>query len=213
MPVLLEETQINLDRADLFNRTPVSHPNIVKGRINPPSRSTGIHLSGVLSYIAITSKMVDWAKEAEEERLKLRMALGLAWEEFCISLYPNAVWQPGEELLDSVAMNCDGLSEITVASSGDCHTLEEFKLTWSKRRTGKEIMAERWYWMSQIKGYCAGYGCHHCRLHVCYVNGDYKPMDPVYMRYLIEFSHKEIDDNWKMVIMNRERAREAGYGE
>jgi hypothetical protein len=208
MPTLLEETQITLDRVDLLNRVPVTHPRVVKGKIQPPERAKGIHLSGILSYVAITSKMVDWAKQAEEEQLKLRMALGFAWEEFCISLYPGAVWQPGQITANNVAMNCDGQSLLN-----DELIDEEFKLTWIKRRTGAEVMRERWYWMCQAKGYGAGYGVLKTRLHICYVNGDYKPMEPIYMRYLIEFSQKEIDDNWKMITMNRDRAKEAGYGE
>jgi len=204
MPTLLGETQVSLDKLDLAKRSPVKHPNVIKGKIQQPARAKGTHLSGILRYIAVTSKMVDWQAQSNEEELPLRMALGLAWEEFAVSLYPEIVWQPGEEILDGVAMNADGFS---------IDYMEEFKLTWLKKRTGKEIISERWHWMCQVKGYCAGYCQRRVRLHVCYINGDYKPQQPIYMRYLIEFSQKEIEDNWKMVVMNRDRAKEAGYGE
>lgn len=202
MPTLLEEVEVKLDRIDLANRVPLTRPE------KQAQRSSGIHLSGVLRYIAIRSKLVDWVKQVEEEELPLRMALGIAWEEFAVSLYPEIRWQPGEVVDDDIFSSTDGL----VFAGRKVSTVEEFKLTWKKPMTGRDLM-NYWLWMSQGKGYAYGWKTQVVNWHVLYINGDWKPPSPVYKRYLVEFSQKEIQDNWQMVRDNRDQAIAAGYSE
>lgn len=192
MPVVLEETEVKLERADLEKRVPIKRTALV--------RSPGIHLSGVLRYIAETSGILRPVDDLDEE-LPLRMVLGLAWEEFAVSLYPAIFYQPGEAHRDGVAMTCDGID----FAQADGRRLEEFKATWKRVRSGEQLLRD-WLWMHQGRGYCKGYGVDRVRWHVYYVNGDYRGSGPIYMRYLVEFTAEEIDQTWYMVLANRDKA-------
>lgn len=207
MPILLEEVEVKLDRADLLSRAPVVH--------RPPApRSPGMHLSGVLRYVLTTSRMPGWRRymsdlDADEGLLPLIWAVGIMWEEFCISLYPETIWQPGETSfgIPPVWMTCDGL-----IPSGECRSLwsiDEFKYTSCKRKTGVEFLRD-WLKMQQGLGYCAGYGADTVRWHVLW---NYQPWAPQYVRYLVRFTQAEIDGCKRMVLGNREGAEKAGYGE
>lgn len=212
MPKLLEETTIDLDRADLLSRSPIARPVSSRGRLIEPVRTKGIHLSGVLRYVAIESGLMKVAESIQEELLPLRMALGLAWEEFAVSLYPEIHWQPGEISPEGIAMTCDGHSY----SEDQGHfrlCLEEFKLTWKKVRTGDELLRDEWYWMQQGRGYCWGYDARLIHWHVCYVNGDYRGSGPIYKRYLVELSDQDVESTRSLIFKNKDRAIAKGYAE
>jgi hypothetical protein len=209
VPEILEETTVEIDRVDLCARSPIVRPVSKKGRIVEPARTPGIHLSGVLRYIAIEGGLFkNIETDINEERLPLRMALGLAWEEFVVSLYVDIAWQPGERLVDGISMTCDGLSQ-----SNDEPLLSEFKLTWKKVCTAEELVREQWYWMQQGKGYCWGYEARLVQWHVCFVNGNYKNSGPIYKRYLIAFTAADVESTRRMVLSNADRAKNKGYAE
>ena len=192
MPTLFEETEVKLDRADLLQLSPVN--------IEIAPRTSGLHLSGVLKYIAQTSKITNYVAQVDAEEMPLIWLLGLAWEWACVRLYPEILHQPGE-VLDPVVMTCDGVSE---------YGIEEFKYTSKKRMSADDLMKKQWLWMQQGRGYCIGYKGTRVRWHVCYVN---QPWAPVYVRYLIEFSEGELKQTEKMIRENMPRALEAGFAE
>jgi hypothetical protein len=207
MPIILDETKISLERTDLRSRSPIARPMTKKGHLVEPTRSSGIHLSGILRYVALEGGLMRALADLDEEEMPLRMALGLAWEEFAVSLYPEIDWQPGELIEEGIAMTCDGIS-----SYQDAPCLEEFKLTWKKVREGRDFVDE-WYWMHQGRGYLWGYGFRFCRWHVAFINGDYRGSGPIYMRYLLQFSDEEIEKTGKMLLANKQRAIAKGYAE
>lgn len=213
MPVLLEEVEIQLDNFDLMRRLP-------RGQ-RPAPRSKGLHLSGILRPLAIAAKQLradsseDLEERAAEEELpveqrkyKLLWAVGLMWEEFAASLYPDMDYQPGEVEKDGVWMTCDGLNVIELPNPEAEHLLfcasivEEFKATYAKVKTGAEFLKD-WLKMQQGRGYCAGYGPRLVRWHVLYLRGNYQEFGPVYKRFLVEFSEKEIEMTWRMVKQNK----------
>lgn len=208
MPKILEETTVQLERLDLHARSPISRPLNKKGRLAESVRLPGIHLSGILRYIVIESGIMKDYSSLEEEELPLRMALGLAWEEFAASLYAEIDWQPGETLYHGIAMNCDGLSP-----SGDGPQLEEFKFTSKKAKSADDLIREEWYWIQQGRGYCLGYDCSLVRWHICYVMGDYRGSGPIYKRYLISFSEQELALTSNLLLKNKDRAIAKGYAE
>lgn len=219
MPKLLEETIITLDRADLLSRSPIDKPVNSRGRLHAAPRSSGMHLSGVLRYIAVEGGLFKNIQEdIDAEELPVRMALGLAWEEFAVSLYPEIAWQPGETEKNGIHMTCDGIGfhkQPDPARKGltvKVPCLEEFKLTWKKVRTGEEMLHE-WYWMQQGRGYCWGYDIGFVRWHVCYINGDYRGSGPIYKRYLVSFSDLDVESTRNMIVANTERAKKKGHAE
>ena len=159
MPKVLEELEVRLDRLDLEQRQVIGQRSSA-GRIDTPTRGAGIHLSGILRYLAEVSGILKAIQDIDAERLPLRMALGLAWEEFAASLYPCMIWQPGQIQPQGIWMTCDGLSEIAhqppVADAsplGASPCIEEFKLTWKKTHAnGLDLLKDEWYWIQQAKG-------------------------------------------------------------
>jgi len=216
---ILEETEVALERADLNRRSPIARTITKLGKLHEPKRTKGIHASGILRYVVIESGMMKVLAQMDEEDFPLRMALGLAWEEFAVSLYPEIHWQPGECIEQGIVMTCDGHSlyveEDPIDGGTNVHALciEEFKLTWKKRRDAETFTRDEWHWLQQGRGYCWGYGAHLVRWHVCYVMGDYKGGGPVYMRYLIQFDDRDLETTGRMLIGNREKAVEKGYCE
>lgn len=198
MPTLLEDVTVDLERFDLDNRVELI-------RSTQTSRGKGLHLSGVLKHVLISYRLPGWQKyieELDESKIPLLWALGIMWEEFVCSLYTGWLWQPGEVRSAGVYMNCDGINP-------EVGCLEEAKYTSAAVRTGAEFMLD-WPKMHQGKGYCLGYDYRRVRWHVLY---NRKPWAPVYKRFLIEFSDKEIGDMRRMIESNLAGAIAAGYEE
>lgn len=198
MPKLLEDVELNLDREDLERR-------ILLPRVRSIQRSSGVHLSGILKPLAIAAKYLK-PGEALEDEIPILWALGIAWEEFAVSLYPDIEWQPGELAVPTdpitgevVFMNADGVS---YSEEYDCRIIQEFKFTFKSDKGGKEWMND-WMKMQQGLGYLKGYLPAEDRRivqwHVCHIRGDYKAFGPTYRRYTVEFTTKEVEQTWKMI--------------
>jgi hypothetical protein len=203
MPKLLEETEIRLELTDLARMTPLHKPTR-NGVVVEPARSEGVHLSDILRYIAVKSHILEPKPESESllTNYPWEMAAGLMWEWFAAALYPSMCWQPGEIELDGVFMSPDGFSDDIGPQ------VDEFKCTWRKAMNGDQLL-EHSLWMWQGQGYAKGLCARLVRWHVWYVNGDYnwhRGGKPRYIRYLIEFTQAEIDQNWKMVLASRDKA-------
>lgn len=192
MPKLLQETEIRLEWTDIDAMVP-------KERISSGKRSSGVHLSGVIKYVLEVAGLLD--PDDLTDIMPLRMAVGMAWEAFVVGLWPELQWQPGEQCRDGVYGSPDGIT-------GDC--LEEFKATWKSRLDKSEIkgvrppdkkITEQRMWMLQLAGYCHMMGLTRARLHVLWVNGDYRQSGPQYFTYLIEFTEAELSRVWNNMIL------------
>lgn len=191
---LLEAAEIRLDWSDIHNR--VSHPK------PSMSRSGGLHLSGVIRYIAQASGILGTSDESEDE-MPLRMALGMAWEEWAAGLWPDLSWQPGEIEMDGIIGSPDA-----VRLDGDRLEVQEFKLTWkSEERWGRDFARRNWMWITQGMGYCYILKTNYCRYHVLWVNGDYRPPSPKYMTYLVQFDDQELRRRWDMILRHKDKAK------
>ena len=209
MPTLLSETDVKLERADMLKRVILAHRVSRYGYIVPPSRKPGLHLSGLLKYVAAKSRISDRLTEIADEEHPWRWALGQAWEEFAASLYPEMVWQPGE-LDDPLVMNCDGLSSELDDVDSSYAVVDEFKHNRSRKYSGADLIRKKWLWMRQGLGYCLGYGPRVVRWHVM---STMEFPDPVYTKYLVRFSEEEVDGMRRMIEMNREGAIREGFAE
>lgn len=190
MPIVTRVDEIKLDWTDISGRC-------VHSTRDTETRAAGVHLSGIIRKIAVAKGILRRGQQREEE-FPLRMAMGMAWEAWVVGLYPDTVWQPGELELDGISGNPDGYSV-----HDDEPMIEEFKLTWKKRKID---VLDEWMWLTQMVGYCkmSGNGCRHARLHVCWVNDMYSPPQPVYYTYYIEWTQEEVDSTWKLLLLNKE---------
>lgn len=191
--------------------TSVPHPQPLYIRVSASSRPSGVHLSGVLQYIArITGTIKDYGEDLEEvlaehpgphKGTSVRFALGFAWEDWMARRVPGLIHQPGSMCLDGVWMSPDGL---------DCNlTLHEFKLTF---KSSRHPITSNTLWMWQACGYLKGYqaqygeGNRTAIFHPLYVRGDYKGIDSEYKPEAITFEQGEIDSVWDMVLRNKDHA-------
>ena len=188
MPKLISESEIKLDWADINSRVP-------KRRIST-RRSPGIHLSGVLEYAARTAGIL--TREDEEDGMPVRMAVGVAWEEWAVGLW-SLNWQPGEYSRDGVVGSPDGFSLREMPAS---YQLDEFKCTWKSLNKYGDILAplnRMWIW--QMAGYCHMMSLTYARLHAMWICGDYRPPNPTYRTYLLRFTKQELEEFWRNVVM------------
>lgn len=205
MPTILEQTDVELTRSDLERRT----PHIAT---RPAKRKRGCHVSNVLRYIAVEAGNKAWAKDLEDDELPLRMALGLMWEEFAVTLYPEIRWQPDEMECEGLILNIDGLSTTPINGMDfDCD--EEFKFTAKKAKSAEDFMRDEWAWLHTARAYCYGWDTNVTRFHVGHYMGNYRGSGPIYRRYAFQFTEAEIYLTWAMLQKNRQRAIEKGYAE
>lgn len=189
---VLEATEIRIEMADLERRCYHPRPAF--------KRSPGLHLSQIIRWMAIKMRILKPGDPLEEDLPNL-VALGMAWEEFAATLYPDMVWQPGEVQDDGIYMSPDGISTLAVAKpKGYAATLEEFKYTSKKVRSAGQLK-EEWLWMQQLMNYQLALGADLSRLHVMYYQGNWEGRrEPVYMRYLIQFEKSELESSRKAVV-------------
>src|ERR1019366_8084108 len=206
MPTLLSESIVTLEFADLLNRRPIARPS------KPHARSAGLHQSGILAHIAQQNGQLKVGERLEEDMPTI-FALGFAWEEYCVSLYPGIDWQPGELIKDEIGVSADGLP---IGEDG-MPQVEEFKYTTQRIQTGIGFLESQWMWQHQGRAYCHCYGALVERWHVMYsrggkIDGVYEYW-PVYKQFVVRFSRAETKATWSMLCNHKEAARAAGKEE
>lgn len=188
---------------------------------NSAPRSTGIHVSSIIKHAALMLRIIKEESEDEESLIYTdgglvvlpgslnRICIGLAWEEWLakhVTVQEGGVditFHPGEFELDGIAGSPDAI-EVSVVEldaldtsdpvSEDIVVVSEFKFTWKTERRFDD-----WMWMCQIKAYCKLVGTRFAKLHVMFVNSDYKPPIPSYRVWALEFTQLEIEENWRML--------------
>lgn len=194
MPEVLSIRRINIEFADLAKRKPLTIPE------RPPARAPGLHQSDILKYAAVkTGKMV--AGERLEEEYPWIWALGQMWEEFYFSLVPSAEWQPGELVVDDIAVNCDGLSG---ESRWGEPVVEETKFTQQKFTDDADFILDpqrgtAWMRHHQGRAYCYCYGPRIVCWSVMHIRGDYGASGPICAQYTLRFSESEVKQTWQML--------------
>lgn len=221
MPELLSRQIVMLDDQDM--RRPPRETKTL-------ARTPGIHLSGLTRHILTASGLMDledsWdeyiGNENEQELIaksaqRLRMAFGLAWEDWVVRLFPDMVHQPGEGKRGGIICTPDGFTHNSPLAAGGT-LIEEFKTTVKSSynrekgysRDGEGILKEKLY-MWQLAGECWIFGLRYCRLHVLWLCGDYRPPSPRYVQYVIKFNDEEIKQHGRMLKANKAGARPEGH--
>ena len=94
----------------------------------------------------------------------------------------------------------------------DVMRLKEWKFTWkSLRRAGgdgdteyEHIRDGIWRWPVQTMAYCQMLGVTEADQEVFFVNGDYTNKRPRAMRYAMEFSERDLKQNWDGIVSTAE---------
>lgn len=188
---------------------------------SPYPRSEGTHVSSVLRAIAQENGVLKreraeefgltqlrdrrgdewWASLSEDVRLKISM--GLAWEQWYIPQLEDVLDHPGEMCVQGVYMTHDGESlDVVLTQGGELLMLclHEVKLTYKSINTVGDLSTQ-WLWLAQCKAYCKGLNTLVAYLHVLFVCGDYTwPMRPKLMVYRVTYTQAEIDENWDIIL-------------
>jgi hypothetical protein len=198
---VLSIRQISLEFSDLARRRPIEIP------FAPLSRAPGLHLSDVLRHVAVKIGKLTPGERLEED-YPWRMAMGNMWEEFYFSLHPEYVWQVGEEIVDGIAMNCDGLSMVPELAESPFVLIEtkctECKIVSSAEDLEQKFSKNWWIYQHQARGYCRGYAVDTVVWPMLHYRGDWQGSGPVAMEYTVGFSESEIAQTWEMVKTYRD---------
>jgi len=175
-------------------------------------RSPGTHVSGIIRAIAMQTGILK-AEGVDEPSMAdvrvitdpvaiLRILIGLAWEEYYLGtvLQGKVKKHPGETCLDGVFMSPDGISrDWDPARRVMITRVHEVKATYKSINTVGDL-SKQWLWLTQVKAYCKGLKTTHAKLHVLFLCGDYKmPIRPMVKEWTLEFTQKEVDENWEML--------------
>jgi hypothetical protein len=166
------------------------------------TRSPGLHLTQITSAIALKTGALDKRFENRDINSdvsgKYKVAAGLAWEEWIHKRHPEMLYHPGEVILNGIAMTTDGISFM----DNKKHRVHEFKFTWKSMNRDKDLSGE-WMWMAQTMAYCLAWETNRARWHLFWTNGDYRDSGPQYKLYDIEFTGRELRENWQAIDNNR----------
>lgn len=167
-------------------------------------RSPGTHVSDIIRYLCIKLRHFDDEGDAEPPitRWQFGAALERAIGNRFAEHFPDRYVGVGE-------LELDGLHGTPDLVDLQDWAVEEIKLTWMSSRHETNSKKFWKYWV-QLKSYCwmleTGLG----RLSVGFVNGNYvfgtPEANPTYKRWEAEFTKKELQENWNMLLKNRDAA-------
>lgn len=163
-------------------------------------RTGGLHLSEIIRDLYKKLNPIRFQDGGGFER----MALGFAWE-WVLSDAIARVFPSDRLLIHMGELECDGIKMSPDAFDVEDLCLEEWKCTWSSSNKHPDDYP---YYLWQIKSYCRAIECNKARLRIYHVNGDYRERVPVVHTWLLEFSDRELEENWKFLTAH---ARKKGW--
>jgi hypothetical protein len=161
------------------------------------NRSGGLHLGQVMDSIAevLFPSPNKWEGEAA-------MTVGFLWENILAATILKSLVdkgllvRPGEVTVDGIAMTPDGWDS-------ENRILHEYKCTW---KSCDKPIEDNWRYCTQIKSYCRAMATNRAHLYILYLMGNYRDIrQPVTRGYELEFSQRELDDNWNMIVKHSKK--------
>jgi len=163
-------------------------------------RSPGLHLSDCLKFIMT---VLEPGKYGDGEINPLMVHQGFLWEDLLSE-------QLGRQL---------GMRQTEVEQDGIFITLDGFNTREWRTREAKAtkisaanpIRSSRfWKWHAQMMAGCRAMETRECELVVLFINGSYELGggrfgEQVGRAWVMEYTPREIEDNWRMVLRARDR--------
>ena len=164
----------------------------------PIERSPGLHVSDVIRSILVDLGRLE-KKDTFTESDMITMERGFVWEQMLSMAWGQLIGaRIGEVECEGIALSPDGIS-----FDPDGPIIDEYKCTLKSAKSPPE---DNMAWMMQIKAYCYACECLKARLWVWYMKGEYKPPFHVFRVYGLEFTERELVENWTMII-NQAKAK------
>lgn len=171
--------------------------------VESPPRAPGHHVSSLIRVICRQLEPERFSEGAMNyERIELGFMIEHVIEEAWRQRQVN-VMRPGSFTVDGISGAPDG-----VTFDQDTLVVDEIKCTWmSSRGCPEDKKFLHWIW--QIKAYCYMLDTLRARLHVFFVNGDYREhREPQLKSWELQFHRGELEENWAMLV-NQARALDA----
>lgn len=170
-------------------------------------RTPGLHLTSIIKSLR---NDLGLGKTAAGWEMSVCADLGFLWEEAFSLAYTDRAGQvihgitrPGEITRDGIIMSPDGIG---LDPAGKIPFVNhELKCTWRSLNNNPQ---DDFYWDTQFKCYCKGLETTVTILHVMYVVGNYRGSGPRPDHVRFEYTQKEINTAWDMVVRH---AKEKGW--
>lgn len=164
------------------------------------------HLTDILRDLAAAIGKGKDRDAISEEELNRYAAGGWIWEHAFDQALAAAVdngqmWSPGE-------VECEGIvgtpDRLRIGDHGELR-VQELKARWQSSRKFDDLERNYWIELAQIMSYCYMNSTRYADLHVFYVAGDWRPPVPVQRSAALEFTERELRENWDMVVGHAKR--------
>jgi len=167
-----------------------------------------IHLTDVIKFIDKKLEINDYSSVKWD--MSVTAEVGFLWEQVLEDAFGSAFGgrvgiRPGEIELDGIVGSPDGVNEDPLGRYPIVD--EEYKCTW---KSTKNNILDHWYYMTQFKSYCKMLGVCVTVVKIIYLMGDYRGSGPIYKAYRIEFTERELEENWSMIRNHAEEMRSKG---
>jgi hypothetical protein len=164
-----------------------------------PPRSDGLHVSRVIKSLLLAIDPERFSGDMNWEKIEFGFTVEAMIEQ-AFRDRRQTILRIGELHKDGLAGSPDGVSFDLLTPGHDTMVIHEFKCTWMSSRGCPEDR-KFWHWIVQMKCYCHMAGTPHARLHVFFVNGNYREQrDPQYCEWDLTFTEGELEENWMMII-------------
>lgn len=173
-------------------------------------RKDGLHLGDVIKSLTERSglEMSRGRRGSGFSDMELTAEIGLLWERVLgIVMREKYAVRPPQIRVDGIWMSPDGIGP---DPEGQVPlVVEEYKATW---KSTKSTPDENPRYMMQVKSYCRAIETTVAIMRIFHLNGDYKGSGPIYRVARLEFTERELDENWKMIVNEAKRTRDAERG-
>jgi len=169
-------------------------------------RSRGRHLSEIIKYLMVRIEPDRFKNTDIEQVNPLTLEMGFVWEDVLSKVMAERIMrlrglQQTEIEFDGIFMTIDGYLRKT-------KRIVEVKTT--RMSAAHPISSGRWFrhWHYQTKGYCMGMGVREAEIWPVFLNGSYEQHrfgEMVCKPVVVEYTQREVDDNWEMILRTRDR--------
>ena len=181
--------------------TPCSHGLEGIG-VSTGYRSPGLHMSTIYNSLYQELEPKRFIKGSTPD--PLRLEAGLAFE----SLLEEGIKQRlcGERMGEFIT--AEGIvysPDLILFNSAPTERLGEIKLTWLSSKDVPREPANGFppkfdKYFTQMKAYCYHLETCYARLITFFVNGTYRPPQPELLAWDVEFTKRELAENWQMLL-------------